>query len=127
MSATIPNHPGHAHPGTLLAVREEIQLFQEESLFFQRLLRRSPAADKSSKVEALQERLRSFRKETLPSLYQAFRSLETQSANATQADNGESHFQMFQRNLNAARHQMNSLKREALCELNRHAVPVPIW
>jgi hypothetical protein len=108
--------------------REEISLYQEEAQLFQRLLRRNaPKQDSSSRYNGLLERLCSFRQETLGSLQQALRSLETQTAHATLSGNGKSHMSLFTESLEQARHQMNSIKRDALRELNQQNLRMPIW
>ena len=109
---------------SLNTLRDELNLFQEESQFFQRLLRRSPAA---AQHQQLQDQLQQFQKETLPSLQRTLRTIEGQTANTTQADNGQSHFSIFLENLERTRQQMTTLKRQALRELNHRNLLLSIW
>lgn len=113
----------------LSSMRDELALYQEESRFFQKILRKALLSGKGAqeKLESLIGSLVAFRQETLPSLQKALRSLDGQTANNTTADHGLSQVSMFSEGLEEARRKLNHIKREAFRELSADFIPTPIW
>ena len=113
----------------LSSLRDELMFYQEESRFFHRILRKAMLSGKESqdKIETLINQLAAFRKETLPSLQKALRSLDGQNSNSTTADHGLSQVSMFSEGIEEARRRLNRIKREAFRELSSDFIPTPIW
>ena len=113
----------------LSSLRDELALYQEESRFFDKILRKAMLSGKGTqeKIENLAARLAAFRQETLPSLQKALRSLDGQNSNSTTADHGQSQVSLFQEGIEEARRKLNLIKREAFRELNSDFIPTPIW
>ena len=113
----------------LSSLRDELMFYQEESRFFHRILRKAMLSGKESqdKIETLIKQLAAFRKETLPSLQKALRSLDGQNSNSTTADHGLSQVSMFSAGIEEARRRLNKIKLEAFRELSSDFIPTPIW
>ena len=113
----------------LSSLRDELMFFQEESRFFHRILRKAllSGTEPHEKIDGLINQLLTFRKETLPNLQRALRSLDGQSANSTTADHGLSQVAMFSEGIEEARQRLNTIKRQAFHELNTDFIPTPIW
>lgn len=128
MSLTITSNP-ISDRQLLSSMRDELSLYQEESRFFQKILRKALVSGKGSKdkIEGLIGRLTTFRQETLPALQKALRSLDGQNANSTTADHGMSQVSLFSDGLEEARRTLNLIKRDAFRELSSDFIPTPIW
>ena len=113
----------------LSSLRDELALYQEESRFFHRILRKALLSGKGAqeKIETLINQLAAFRKENLSSLQMALRSLDGQNSNSTTADHGLSQVSMFSEGIEEARRRLNRIKREAFRELSSDFIPTPIW
>ncbi len=113
----------------LSSLRDELALYQEESRFFHKILRKAQLSGKGTqeKIETLIGRLAIFRQETLPSLQKALRSLDGQNSNSTTADRGLSQVSLFTEGMEEARRKLNSIKREAFRELSSDFIQNPIW
>lgn len=113
----------------LSSLRDELALYQEESRFFYKILRRAQLSDEGSrkKVESLINRLAAFRQEMLPALQKALRSLDGQNSNSTTADHGLSQVTLFTEGIEEARRKLNMIKKETFRELSSDFIPTSIW
>ena len=113
----------------LSSLRDELALYQEETRFFLKILRKAHLSDKApqAKIENLINLLTTFRQDTLPGLQKALRSLDGQNANNTTADHGLSQVSLFSDGLEQARRKLNAIKREAFRELSSDFIATPIW
>ena len=113
----------------LSSLRDELSLYQEESRFFHRILRKAQLSGKSKqeKIDSLICRLAAFRQETLPGLQKALRSLDGQNSNSTTADHGLSQVALFSEGMEEARRRLNMIKKEAFRELSSDIIPTSIW
>ncbi|MCO6490016.1 MAG: hypothetical protein J5I98_16510 [Phaeodactylibacter sp.] len=113
----------------LSSLRDELALYQEESRFFHKILRKALLSGKGAhdKIESLISRLAAYRQETLPGLQKALRSLDAQNSNSTTADRGLSQVSLFSEGMEEARRRLNLIKREAFRELSSDFILTPIW
>jgi predicted nuclease with TOPRIM domain len=99
----------------LKSLREDLSLYQEETHFFCKLLRKAVLTngrnEAASELKQLLSRINDFRQETLPNLQRAVQCLDGQTAHSTKADSGLSQIQLFAQSMEDARRQLNIIKR----------------
>jgi hypothetical protein len=99
----------------LKSLREDLSLYQEETRFFCKLLRKAALAsggkDAAPEFKQLLNQITEFRQETLPNLQRAIQCLDGQTAHSTKADSGLSQIQLLAQSMEDARRQLNLIKR----------------
>ncbi len=114
----------------MTSLREELALYQEESRFFQKILRKALLAREDGKTERIRDlyaRLTAFQQETLPGLQRALRGMDGANANTSTADSGLNQVGLFRQGMEEARRLLNLIKRDAFRELNADFIRSPIW
>ena len=114
----------------LRTFREELSLYQEEARFFCKMIRKAIFSSEDGddgRLSALLSRLTDFHQKDLTNLQKALQSLEGQTANNTKADTGRSQIELFDEGLQAARQQLNTIKREVFRELSEDFMRTRIW
>jgi hypothetical protein len=115
----------------LKSLRDELALYQDETRFFCKLLRKAVVASGGNgaapELKQLMDQLSDFSQETLPNLQRALQSLDGQTAHNTKADNGLSQIQLFAQGMEEARRVLNTIKRGVFQEMSEDLMRSRIW
>jgi hypothetical protein len=115
----------------LKSLRDELALYQDETRFFCKLLRKAVLVSGGSaaapELKQLMDQLSDFRQETLPNLQRALQCLDGQTAHSTKADNGLSQIQLFAQGMEEARRVLNTIKRGVFQEMSEDLMRSRIW